>query len=121
MVFTPTSTENFTARVETAASSSSVMSILPTLLAYKVLSVGLNISAPSQTQIVELVMLMSLFLSTVGVNQNYGDTATLSNYCLAKIGVICTRYNGCVKPCNADEVGEGALPPYCTINGDDWT
>ncbi|CAH0024707.1 unnamed protein product, partial [Clonostachys rhizophaga] len=57
----------------------------------------------------------------LGVNQNYGDTATLSNYCLAKIGVICTRYNGCEKPCEADEVGEGALPPFCTINGDDWT
>ncbi|KAF3942411.1 hypothetical protein ABW19_dt0203097 [Dactylella cylindrospora] len=57
----------------------------------------------------------------MGVNQNYGDTATLSNYCLAKIGVICTRYEGCVKPCNAGEIGEGALAPYCVVNGDDWT
>ncbi|KFA80661.1 hypothetical protein S40288_01775 [Stachybotrys chartarum IBT 40288] len=56
----------------------------------------------------------------MGVNQNYGDTAELSNYCLARIGVICTRYNGCVKPCEAGEVGEGALAPYCVVNGQDW-
>ncbi|KAM0287448.1 hypothetical protein ACHAQH_000401 [Verticillium albo-atrum] len=59
--------------------------------------------------------------TVVGVNQNYGDTAELSNYCLAKVGVVCTRYNGCVKPCDAGEVGEGELEPFCKINGDDWT
>ena len=56
-----------------------------------------------------------------GVNQNYGDTAELSNYCLAKIGVICTLYNGCVKPCEAGEVSEGASPPTCVVNGQDWS
>ncbi|KAF3357860.1 hypothetical protein VdG1_05525 [Verticillium dahliae VDG1] len=59
--------------------------------------------------------------TVVGVNQNYGDTAELSNYCLAKVGVVCTRYNGCVKPCEAGEVGEGELEPFCKINGDDWS
>ncbi|KAF9870469.1 pectate lyase [Colletotrichum karsti] len=57
----------------------------------------------------------------MGVNQNYGDTGTLSNYCVAKIGVICTRYEGCVKPCEAGEIGEGALAPYCVVNGQDWS
>ncbi|CRK15285.1 hypothetical protein BN1708_017375, partial [Verticillium longisporum] len=59
--------------------------------------------------------------TVVGVNQNYGDTAELSDYCLAKVGVVCTRYNGCVKPCEAGEVGEGELEPFCKINGDDWS
>ncbi|EEY14282.1 pectate lyase [Verticillium alfalfae VaMs.102] len=62
-----------------------------------------------------------VFQHNVGVNQNYGDTAELSNYCLAKVGVVCTRYNGCVKPCEAGEVGEGELEPFCKINGDDWS
>lgn len=56
-----------------------------------------------------------------GVNENYGDTATLSNYCIAKVGVVCTIYNGCVKPCEAGEVSEGAKPPTCVVNGQDWS
>ncbi|KAF2818598.1 pectate lyase [Ophiobolus disseminans] len=70
---------------------------------------------------VNITNLVGIGSVIIGVNQNYGDTAELSNYCLAKIGVVCTRYNGCVKPCEAGEAGEGALAPYCKINGQDWS
>lgn len=54
-----------------------------------------------------------------GVNQNYGDTATIKNSCGAKVSGMCQIYNGCdkaVKSCESPKISTGFNGRAC-ING----